>query len=530
MRRLSATIPDSISSELRSSLKWQISNGFNERGMIMGDSTKTIMPLGAAAQADNEPGRWDYIRPDQYDKPIAAKVSAAEIKALGLVIGLIAPGLLLLLAAVQGVSCWGQSYDLSTGCKLASGLLWGYITCGVLLALGSAIVLLWGRVARVRVETARAAITRDPYSNPVSVWEVQRRTVDHNAAFFSQRQAAEIAMAPHKLYPAGLDALSISSPTAKAEPAAALSLTDSTMPALVLDTEWLTWLAEQPHTMIAGGTGTGKTTLARVGMIERLSLGYAGIVVDPKGKEWFGLPVIGGGRKFDLILATLDSIRAEMGHRFEAYGAGERSFQPIAVLVDEVPDIMDACLDDRRRLVNGSWSRFARQLGSLAREIGISVHLMTQSPLVEDIGMNSSMRKNFSRVALGDEAPLLIREERDPKRRAALQDLLRGQQYPAAMMRRGQVHLLDTSNVPSLAARSIKQPLGWTPTPTTQIESAIEYPSWVKSTNGKIAYLLNSGWSYREIAPELHVSHDTISDVSKALQQRAAERNKIYTS
>ncbi len=493
----------------------------------MGDN-KTFMPLGGAAQLDNDDHRHDYIRADQYDKPIAAKMSASEIKAIGLVIGALGPGLLLLLTAVQGVSCWGQRYDFTTGCRLASGLLWTYIVGGVLLALGAAVTLLWGRVQRVRAETARANITRDRYSNPVSVSQVHAQPLEVSAGYFRAAQEAEIAMAPYKMLPAGLDAYSVGNQPTKPEAPAVSLLADSNAAALVSDVEWLTWLAEQPHTMIAGGTGTGKTTLARVSMVERLALGYAGIVVDPKGKEWFGLPVIGGGRKFAEILATLDSIKVEMGDRFEAYGAGERSFQPIAVLVDEVPDIMDACLDDRRRLVDGRWSRFARQLGSLAREIGISVQLMTQSPLVEDIGMNSAMRKNFGRIALGDEAPLLIREERDPKRRAALQDLLRGQQYPAAMMRRGQVHLLDTSNVVNLAARKIVQPLGWTPAPAKAIEGIV-YPAWVKSTNGKIAYLLNSGWSYREIAPELHVSHDTISDVSKALQKRAAERNRTYT-
>lgn len=236
---------------------------------------------------------------------------------------------------------------------------------------------------------------------------------------------------------------------------------EDSAPALIPDTEWLPWLTELPHTMIAGATKSGKTTLARVELFERLSQGYASVVLDPKGKEWYGLPVIGAGREFGSILTTLDAIHDEMAQRFKAYAEGERNFQPIKVLVDEVPDIMDACLDMRRRLVDGRWSRFARQLGSLAREIGISVTLMTQSPLVEDIGMNSAMRKNFSRVALGDEAPILLREERDPKRRASLQSLLRGQQFPAAFMRRGQVHLLDTSNVVVLSNRHIRQPLGW---------------------------------------------------------------------
>lgn len=307
--------------------------------------------------------------------------------------------------------------------------------------------------------------------------------------------------------------------------------------ALVPDSEWRGWLTEMPHTMIAGGTGTGKTTLARIDLYERLSIGYAGIVLDPKGKDWYGLPVYGGGRDFEAILSTLDQLHAEMASRFREYNEGARVFQPIKALVDEVPDIMDSCLDMRRKLVDGRWARFARQLGSLAREIGMSVTLMTQSPLVEDIGMNSSMRKNFTRIALGDEAPRLIREEGDPSRRAQLKDLLRGQQYPAAMFRRGQVHLLDTSNVVRLSQRYLANPLHWSVAPSQPIKpvvsaaahaaravsasmpvpGAVVYPAAIQSKKARIAWLLKQGYKYRFIEDELSVSHETISQVKKAM-------------
>lgn len=306
---------------------------------------------------------------------------------------------------------------------------------------------------------------------------------------------------------------------------------------LVPDNEWRQWIVEMPHTMIAGGTGTGKTTLARIELHDRLQQGYAGIVIDPKGKDWYSLPVVGRGRKFDEILAMLDMIHGEMARRFEDYGRGERQFDPIKVIVDEVPDIMDACLDMRRRLVDGRWSRFSRQLGSLAREIGISVTLMTQSPLVEDIGMNSAMRKNFTRIALGDEVPILIRMERDSNRRSQLQDLLRNARYPAALLRHGTVHLLDTSNVLTLSQRQIARPLGWHDAQQQPIKQAVSaaaqtvsaasismpapggivYPPAMSHKNAKIAWLLKQKYSYRFIEAELNVSHQTISQVKKAM-------------
>lgn len=380
---------------------------------------------------------------------------------------------------------------------------------------------------------ARRAVLVDQRGYRVPFWHIDRivpQLIAVDEAFAST--PGRMVRAQTISYPSKVEQI--------AAPVETMQIVDSG-PVLVPDSEWLPWITEMPHTMIAGGTGTGKTTMARIELYERLQHGHAGIVLDPKGKDWYGLPVIGGGRKFEAILAALDTLHIEMAQRFEAYAQGTRHFEPIKALVDEVPDIMDACLDMRRRLSDGRWSRFARQLGSLAREIGISVTLMTQSPLVEDIGMNSAMRKNFTRIALGDEAPLLIREERDAARRTQLQDLLRGQQYPAAMMRRGQVHLLNTSNVPMLSNRQIVRPLGWQPPATlsaqqparpvvsayqqtkverasVEVPGAIVYPPTVKSTNGKIAWLLRSGYSYRQIERELSVSHATIRAVNVALQ------------
>jgi hypothetical protein len=80
----------------------------------------------------------------------------------------------------------------------------------VVLAVATPVVLIWGRVQRTRVETLRAGITRDAYSNPVPASLLQGMTMDQMAAFFMQRQQAEMQMAPFKQLPAGLDALNMS--------------------------------------------------------------------------------------------------------------------------------------------------------------------------------------------------------------------------------------------------------------------------------------------------------------------------------
>ncbi len=424
----------------------------------MMSDTKTILPLGAAAQADNEPGRWDYIRPDQYDKPVQARISAAEIKAIGLVIGGLGPGLLALLALVQWVSCWGQSYDITAGCIAATVLFWGYTAAAVVLALLGALALLWGRVQRIRVEVARAAITRDPYSNPVSVWEVERRTLQVNAAFFAQRQQAEIAMAPYKQYPAGLDALSMSSPAVKADAPGVLALPDKETPTLIPDRDWLAWIDSLPHLLLAGRTNAGKTTMAKAILADRLSRNEPLLVLDPHDQpgKWFSIDAIGGGRDFDAILDALDQVLVEMGNRFKEYDQGKKTeeFERLTVLIDEVPALVASTMDGAKT-IDSRWKGFAKKLGSEARKVRISVILLTQSPLVADVQINSYMRENFTRLALGDQVGSLLSDEQDKARRMALAELLRGRSFAAALEYKGEIHVLNTDAVPTLAARTV---------------------------------------------------------------------------
>ena len=481
----------------------------------MPDTTKTIMPLGAAAQFDNAEHRLDHIRPDQYDKPIATRMSASEIRAIGLVVGGLGVGLLALLALVQWVSCWGQSYDLTRGCVTASALFWGYVSFVVVLALAAALVLIWGRAARVQAETARANITRDRYSNPVSVRAVHDLSIDQTAAFFAMAQQAEIAMAPYKTLPAGLDVYNQGS--APATPTAPALAVDA--PALIVDGEWLRWIDAMPHLLIAGRTNAGKTTLARAVLSERAKGREQLFVLDPHDQpgKW-SVSAIGGGRDFAAILEALASVLAEMDQRFKAYDRGQATeeFDRLTVLVDEVPALVASTMDGTKTL-DPRWKSFARKLGSEARKVRICALLLTQSPLVQDIQINTYMRENFTRVALGDQAPALLSEEKDTKRRAALLDLLRGRTHAAAMEYQGEIHVLNTDGVPQRAEQRNRARI-WTPPHIEQIATgAIVYPTWAKSTNSRIAFLLRSGYSYRQIERELSVSHQTISQVKKAM-------------
>lgn len=226
---------------------------------------------------------------------------------------------------------------------------------------------------------------------------------------------------------------------------------------LVPDSEWLTWIDRTPHLMIAGRTEAGKTTMAEAVIAQRASAGELLYVLDPHYQpgKWCGLPATGGGRGYGDVMAGLGLVMDELDRRYIDFSRGKKTdeFERLTVFIDEVPALVEWCFDGKK-MRDTRWLSFAKHLGSEARKVRIAVILMTQSPLVQDILINTRMRENFTRIALGDQSNELVREAREP-RRSELAQLLAGRQYTAAMEYRNEIHVLDTSTVPSLAARPV---------------------------------------------------------------------------
>ena len=263
------------------------------------------------------------------------------------------------------------------------------------------------------------------------------------------------------------------------------------------DQEWLNWIDRTPHLMIAGRTEAGKTTMAEAVIAQRAMAGELLYVLDPHYQpgKWCGLPATGGGRGYGDVMNALGFVIDEMDTRYKDFNQGKRTedFDRLTVFIDEVPALVEWCFDGKK-LRDQRWMSFAKQLGSEARKVRISVILMTQSPLVQDIQINTRMRENFTRIALGDQSIELIKEAREP-RRTDLEKLIEGQRYTAAMEYQNQVHVLDTSNVQSLARRHVAHlARPWGPTqiaPARPVVSASVRPSATVSASFSPADLLS---------------------------------------
>lgn len=163
-------------------------------------------------------------------------------------------------------------------------------------------------------------------------------------------------------------------------------------------------LATAPHVLVAGTTGSGKTTLVQ-GMIASIAMTMRSadvelLVVDPKMSDltmFQKLPHISGGTIISdpteaisalelLAERTLDErtrLLAAAGHSSVSdlnRSVGKTAIKPIVVVVEELADVVDAADSgaDRERLL-----RSLTRLSQRARAAGLHLLLVTQRPSKE---------------------------------------------------------------------------------------------------------------------------------------------------
>lgn len=420
-------------------------------------SNLTINRIGTEAQADSawhdedvEAGRFSALDV----RPAPMRIRGRD--ALGLALaGLVALGgwLALLLAfwaaarltegaeppAPGWVAFWNALMSLTAVLPLA------------LVGIGVAVWLVerWNYVRR-------ASVVRDKLMNPLPAHVIDRLTVTEYLAILDRMAALEREVAPYRAY-RGVESLSLSagqSRPAGSEPPALPA--PSSVP-VDLPAQWLANAsASEAHLLLAGKTNCGKTTTAEALLATAIERGDLVAVIDPHAEpgKWHGVAAIGAARDYEAIRQALAAIEAEMTARYAALAAGEPVGEPVVVVIDEAPAIASALGPD--------WRRFATRLGSEARKIGIRLLLLTQSPLVQDLGVNTVMRRNFGVIGL-DMASirLMLRDEPDNALKRAILDRLEGEPYPALREVAGQFRILDRAGLDRI--RPSRAPLVWRP-------------------------------------------------------------------
>jgi len=235
--------------------------------------------------------------------------------------------------------------------------------------------------------------------------------------------------------------------------------------------DWLNWVDDQPHCLLAGRTKAGKTHTATAILARRLRADEIVYIVDPHSSAWLGLPTVGfvglrpdGKPDTAALNAALLAVAGEYIKRMQARDVHKNAtgqelphdhFGRLTVLIDEANYIAD--------VLPTIWREFVKALASGGRKVSISLIVLAQSPLVEDIQVSGSMRANFARLALDDRTvqQLIASDEKDAERKRALHAALAGQERPAAATIDAQVWLLDRRGLDAGTAPANAHALVW---------------------------------------------------------------------
>lgn len=139
------------------------------------------------------------------------------------------------------------------------------------------------------------------------------------------------------------------------------------------------------------------------------------------------------------------------------------------MLIDEVPEVVTELASTSKR--KALWNETVKIFGSGGAKVNINVILLSQSPNIEDVGMNAKMCENFTTIAMANLAkPFSDTYEKDKNRRKELIGLvvahsalgMKPAELPAAAEYGGTVHVLSRDGI--LAHReTVIEAEVWTP-------------------------------------------------------------------
>jgi S-DNA-T family DNA segregation ATPase FtsK/SpoIIIE len=162
---------------------------------------------------------------------------------------------------------------------------------------------------------------------------------------------------------------------------------------LIGDPMWLD-LAASPHLLVAGCTGSGKSSLLHTiigNLLHRYQQSHL-YILDPKNTEYYQYsqyPNVVVQTGYQDSLKTLQLVSEHMEERFmqmRMYGSTIKDFPPMVLVIDEFADLI---LQDSDHQFLHAMCRLAQK----CRAAGIYLILATQRPSVDIV--NGSIKANF---------------------------------------------------------------------------------------------------------------------------------------
>ena len=195
---------------------------------------------------------------------------------------------------------------------------------------------------------------------------------------------------------------------------------------------------EIPHARVLGPSGSGKTVFAQATAHVLPGKLY---VIDPVAGpgDWGGLPVVtvAPDGSYEPIRQALRGLLEEMHRRGAQIQRGQRDFERLTILWDEVPDTVAELPEEAGLLI--------RRLGQRGRHANMHVIGIGQSDRVGSWGLEGygDAASNYATVYMGDRATQAAPE-------------LAGQPFPAVLAWQGKTLPLSTQGI----LEKSKQPLG----------------------------------------------------------------------
>lgn len=273
----------------------------------------------------------------------------------------------------------------------------------------------------------------------------------------------------------------------------------SVAPALVVqppaDSRWLQWMSRvlkgAIHLIVMGQSDAGKTTVLQVFVESLVAEGIPVVVCDPDAAagDWPGTEIHGGGDDFEGINDTLAAVQAEARARRQQRAEGQRTFDPLWVVLDEYADIKSECA-----LANGVVENLLRR----ARKLNIHLVIGVQDTQVKTMGFErkSELLNNARIVSLTIDA--------QKRRFASIDD-------------EGKIAIPQLVPQQGAAQEGSSLPIIESPIETQDFDDEEPETELNGNKDDKIREMLIAGKSYGYISQQLRVATTRISKVKKEL-------------